>query len=92
MKNVQELVENNYVQGRPRHHLPAARQITFTPNSSVFFIVDYPDFLKLSARDIHYIARTRHIVVEHVPQADFSWSLDTLSMAREPGTEQGHSG
>lgn len=78
LKNVQELVENNYVDGRPRHHRPEARQIAFTPNSSVFFIIDYPDFMKLSAREIHYIASTRHIVVEHVPQGDFTWSLETL--------------
>jgi uncharacterized protein YuzB (UPF0349 family) len=80
LKNVQELVENNYVDGRPRHHLPEARQIPFTPDSSVFFIIDYPDFMKLSAQDIHYIARTRHIVVENVPQEDFTWSLETLAL------------
>jgi hypothetical protein len=78
LKNVQALVESNYVKGRPRHHLPAARQVPFTPNSSIFFIVDYPDFMKMSSRDIHLIARTRHIVVEHVPQEEFTWSRETL--------------
>jgi hypothetical protein len=78
LKNVQELIESNYVNGRPRHHLPAAREVQFTPDSSVFFIVDYPDFMKMSARDIHLIARTRQIVVEHVPQEDFTWSRETL--------------
>ena len=75
---MQELVESNYVNGRPRHHLPAARQVQFTPDSSAFFIIDYPQFMKMSAQDIHLIARARHIVVEHVPQDDFTWSRETL--------------
>lgn len=79
MKNVQELVESHYVNGRPRHHLPEARQTTYTPNSSVFFIVDYCDFMRLKGSEIHRIARDRHIVVTKVPQEDFSWSRETLS-------------
>jgi hypothetical protein len=78
LKNVQELVESNYVNGRPRHHLPAARQIPFTPNSSIFFIVEYPDFMKMSAQEIHLVARTRNIVVRNIPQEDFTWSRETL--------------
>jgi hypothetical protein len=86
LRNVQQLVEANYVNGRPRHHLPSARDTKYTPESSVFFIADYKDFLKLSARDIHRIARHRQILVQNVPQEDFSWSRETL--ARLGGLKQ----
>jgi hypothetical protein len=79
LKNVQDLVESHYVNGRPHHHLPAARDPTYTPGSSVFFIIDFPDFMKMPASDIHAIARDRHIVVENVAQDDFSWSQESLS-------------
>jgi hypothetical protein len=81
LKNVQDLVESNYVGGRPRHHHPEARQIAVdpkSPNFSIFFITDYPNFMKLSDHDIHQIARTRNIVVQNVPQEDFPWSRETL--------------
>ena len=81
LKNVQELVESNYIQGRPRHHLPEAQQIKLdpkSPNSSIFFVSDYTDFMKLSAEDIHRIARHRNIVVRSVPQDNFTWSRETL--------------
>jgi hypothetical protein len=76
---VQDLVESYYVNGRPRHHLPAARNPTYTPDSSVFFIVDFPDFAKLSGPTIHVIARRRHIAVTNVPQEEYLWTRETLS-------------
>ena len=79
LKNVQELIESNYINGRPRHHLPSARDPNYTEGCSVFFIIDFPDFMKLSAFKIHEIARKRHIVVQNVPQEDFTWSRVTLS-------------
>ena len=79
LQNVQELVESHYVNGRPRHHLPAARDPQYTPGCSMFFIVDFVDFMKMPAAQIHIIARDRHIVVENVPQEDFSWSRESLS-------------
>jgi hypothetical protein len=79
LKNVQELIERHYVNGRPRHHLDTARDPNYTKGSSAFFIVDFVDFMKLSGSDIHQIARHRHIIVQNVPQEDFSWSRATLS-------------
>jgi hypothetical protein len=32
----------------------------------------------MSAEDIHLISRTRHIVVENIPQQHFTWSRETL--------------
>lgn len=80
MKNVQELVESNYVDGRPRHHLPEARLIPYSPNSSVFFVSGYADFSKIPRHDIQEIARKRHIVVENVPQEEFAWCRETLAL------------
>jgi hypothetical protein len=79
LQNVQELVESHYVNGRPCHHLPAARDPKFTPGCSVFFIVDFVDFMKMPATDIHVIVCDWHIVIENVPQEDFSWSRESLS-------------
>ena len=79
LHRVQKLVERNYVDGHPHHHLPAARDTNYTPGSSVFFIVDFVDFMKLPPFLIHRILRDRHIVVQNIPQEDFSWSLDTFS-------------
>ena len=63
----------------PKHHLPSARELTFTPKSSIFDIVDYSNFMILLPNDIHRIARDRHIVVQNVPQKEFSWSRETVS-------------
>jgi hypothetical protein len=76
---VQKLVEANYVNGRPRHHLPSARSIEPLPDSSTFFIIEHDDFIRLSPDTIQAIARDRDIVVQHVPQREFDWSLATLS-------------
>jgi hypothetical protein len=79
LKNVQELIESNYINGRPRHHLPSARDPNYTEGCSVFFIIDFPDFMRFLASKIHEIARKRHIVVENVPQEDFAWCRAMLS-------------
>lgn len=79
LQRVQGLIERGYVDGRPRHHLPSAQDTSYTPGCSIFFIIDFIDFLKLSPSLIHQISRDRHIVVRNIPQEDFSWSLNTFS-------------
>jgi hypothetical protein len=79
LRNVQRLVEQNYVNGRPRHHLPSARRKVFEPGASVFYIVDHGEFIQMSDEEIQLIARRRHIVVRNVPQRKFNWNLETLS-------------
>ena len=46
---------------------------------SVFFMVNYKDFLKMSSHDIQSIGQHRHIVVHGVPQEDHEWDHSTLS-------------
>ena len=79
LKNVQTLVEKSYVDGKPKHHHHTARDVDYTPGSSIFFITDHARFMKLSSGDIQRIAKHRHIVVQNIPQEDFDWSRNTLA-------------
>jgi hypothetical protein len=83
LQRVQALIESDYVDGKPRHHLPSARSVELLPGASSFFIIDHQDFQKLSPHTIQAIHRHRHILIENVPQRDFTWSLETL---REVGS------
>jgi hypothetical protein len=78
LDRVHTLVEADYVNGRPRHHLKSARNVEFIPGASCFFIVDYNDFQRLSASTVQDIARHRSILIQNFPQREFNWSLDTL--------------
>lgn len=75
---VHALVEADYVNGRPRHHLESARNIEFTPGASCFFIIDYTDFRRLPAAAVQDVLRDRNILIQNFPQREFDWSLDTL--------------
>jgi len=55
LSNVQALVEANYVDGRPTHHLPSARKVDLEPGASIFFVVDYKDYMKHSNHQIQQI-------------------------------------
>jgi hypothetical protein len=79
LNNVQKLVEANYVDGKPRHHLPSARSLDPQPDSSTFFLIDHKDFTLLSAEAKQAIVRNRNVVVQNIPQRKFDWSLETLS-------------
>jgi hypothetical protein len=79
LHNVQQLVEANYVNGRPRHHLDSSRNPSLQDGASIFFIVEHVDFAKMSARQIQDIARFRHIVVRNIAQPTFEWNSETLS-------------
>jgi hypothetical protein len=76
---VQGLVESNYVNGIPHHHLPSARNVQFEPGALMFFIVDFADFVKLTPHQIQEIYSQRNIVVRNIPERRFDWSLETLS-------------
>lgn len=80
LRNVQELVESNYINGIPRHHLPSARTLKKEEGASIFFIADAADFVKLDTEVIQEIFRDRHIIVRNNAQRDFEWSLETLSL------------
>lgn len=72
-------MEKNYVDGKPRHHLPSARNPTFEPGASIFFVVEHSDFIKLTIREVQDIARHRNIVIRNIPQRHFDWGRETLS-------------
>ena len=76
---MQDLVEADYVNGRPRHHLACSRNPNLEDGASIFFIVEHVDFAKMSARQIQDIARHRHIVVRNIPQPKYEWNSETLS-------------
>jgi hypothetical protein len=76
---VHELVESNYFEGKPLHHLPSAHNVTLEPGALVFFIVEYTDFITFSTQTIQDMAWHRHIIIRNVPQPTFEWSLETLS-------------
>lgn len=78
LEQVHSLIEADYVDGKPRHHLESARNIEYLPGASCYFIIDYNDFQKLSAATIQAIAWDRSILIQNCPQPEFNWSLDTL--------------
>lgn len=80
LTNVQEIVEANYVNDRPRHHLPSARNVVREPGSSIFFLVDYNEYLEMPASTIQQILKDRHIVVQNVPQKSYTWGPEALSL------------
>jgi hypothetical protein len=77
---IHSLVINNYVNGHPRHHLPTARQKIFQPDSSMFFIVKFDDYISLSGTEVQDIFQNRHIVVTNIPSRRYPWSRNTLAM------------
>jgi hypothetical protein len=56
LRNVQSIVEQNYVDGKQRHHLPSARNPTFEPGASIFFVVEHSDFVKLTIWEVQNIS------------------------------------
>ena len=79
LRNVQTLVEANYVNGRPRHHQESARNATLQEGASVFFIVEHSELEKMSAQEIQDVSRDRNILVRNAPQRRFEWNEETLS-------------
>ena len=79
LRNVHKLVESDYVNGRPRHHLDSARNPSLQDGASIFFIVEHDDFAKMSTQQKQDIAKHRNIVVRNVPQPKFEWNSKTIS-------------
>ena len=78
LENVQQLVEECYVDGRPRHHLPAAHNPA-TTTDSIFFVSSLQDYNKLSEEEIQDIFSLRHIIVTDIPTREYPWNQETLS-------------
>lgn len=81
MKGIQASIESGYVDGRPRHHHPSARDRTFNreePLVSTIFVVEYTDFILMPAEEVQEIFRHRHILVVNAPLLDEGFSIRTL--------------
>jgi hypothetical protein len=59
--------------------IKCSHNVALKPGASVFFIVEYMDFITFSTQTIQDIAQHRHIIICNVPQPTFEWSLKTLS-------------
>jgi hypothetical protein len=62
-------VEAGYVDGKPRHHLPSAREEIFDPSNtdqSSIFVVEHEKFTTMSPQLIQQIFHHRHILVLNV--------------------------
>lgn len=78
LDRVHNLIEADYVNGKPRHHLASARNIEYDPAASCFFLIDHNEFQQLPASTIQEIIRHRTILIQNVPKPEFKWSLDAL--------------
>jgi hypothetical protein len=81
LREIHENVEHGYVDGRPPHHHPSAREKIFDPSHpphSSIFVADYQDFLKMSDMEVQLLFRDRHILVLDTPLSDEGFSLKTL--------------
>lgn len=78
LTNVQNLVKAGYIDGRPRHHHPDARNPDTDASTSVFFIAHHDDFMGLEESDIQRIFQERHIIVTDIPCRKYGWELPTL--------------
>jgi hypothetical protein len=74
-------VEELYHNDRPLYHRPQARQVFFDQSDihhSAFFIVDYQDFRKMSAKEIQSVFKNRHILIENAPLPTTSFESGTV--------------
>jgi hypothetical protein len=81
LQDIQGNVESLYVGGRPLHHLNSARQLRFDrndPGQSSVFVVEYPDFLKMSAANLQAVFKNRHILVLDSPSVVEEFNLESL--------------
>jgi hypothetical protein len=79
---VQALVESNYVDDKPKHHLQTARNPEIDPFAitSIFFIIEFADTAQILTETIQEIHRRRHVIVRNAPYRQLGWSLETLSL------------
>jgi predicted membrane-bound dolichyl-phosphate-mannose-protein mannosyltransferase len=67
-------------------HLPSARDKVFHPNDptqSMFFVVEFGDFLKMSDCEIQEVFAHRNILVVNYPVPTAEFSEESLSRLRD---------
>jgi hypothetical protein len=80
---IQARVERFYVQGRPRHHQPSAWQTECSAHQSAIFVVEFPEFSRMTAAQVRDVFRHRHILVLNSPLPEMPFDLSTLSQLRD---------
>jgi hypothetical protein len=81
LESIQKSIESLYVDGRPLHHLPTARNFDFDPfdsHQSSVFVVDFPTFVKMSADALQDIFKDRHILVLNTPMKEQEFGQESL--------------
>jgi hypothetical protein len=83
LKKVEARIQADFKNGLPRHLLPTARSMTYTPGSdqSRIFVSSQSEFSRLHARDVQRILRERLILV-HGNVLDYNYEWDLESFAR----------
>lgn len=72
--------EEHYVNGKPRHCHPDARDPVMKPSSSCFFITTAKEFRQMSTNLVQDIFRNRNILVLDVdPNQDWFFSEECLN-------------
>lgn len=91
LRGIKVKVEELYVNGRPRHHLPSARDLEWHPDDleqSSIFVVDYTTFSKMHPSQIQAVFRHRHILVVDTPFPEEPFDMSTLCQLRDPRRNQ----
>ena len=81
LQDIHNNVEAGYIDGRPPHHHPSARERSYDPENpppSCIFVCKSEDLNTISSEDIQEVYRHRHILVTGVPLQDEGFSLATL--------------
>ena len=79
LMEIMDMVEKDYVNGTPKHLLPAASSREFDPEGSTIFVTSFSDFHRMSGREIQDIFRDRNILVTKVPVSPLQFNEDGLS-------------
>jgi hypothetical protein len=66
-KEVHQSIKGLFKDGKPLHHLPAAKLRQYTPNASRFFVTTDEELKTMSGQEIQAIFRNRHIIISGTP-------------------------
>ena len=82
LKKVERVIQSKFVDGRPPHLQPNARNLRYVPGSdqSRIFVTSHSDFSRLEDREVQRILRERIILVHDNPLGyDYKWDLKSFA-------------
>ena len=88
LQEIQECVESDYVEGRPRHHLPSAREIEPSEGQSIIFVTNYSTFSDMPTNVVQDIFKTRHILVLDCPLPSEEFNTKTMRRITNVNTKR----